>query len=290
MSLTLFDISELTDSRTKEMLLKKSRILFDQKCVINEPGAMEFFNIFWITKGRARVTIDFTGFDVEANTLFFLLPGQVFTVLSVEDLAGYRLSFARDFYFICTQHPEIGCAGILFNTYEFGPTIQLKKEEVIELENSILSIQEAINSKGLARAEMVQSYLKIFLIQCAQAKRRQLDSSEKNEFRSLEELNEFNRILEHRFREWHSVKDYADSLHISPKSLTKKLSKYGQSPSRLIYDRIILEAKRMIYYSKKSVKEIAVELGFDDPYHFSKFFKTHTSVSPKQFSESVPLQ
>lgn len=288
MSLTLFDIHLLQDDQKGGMLMSESRVHFDQACIINEPGIMDMFNVFWITEGHARIVIDFTGFDVEPGTMFFLLPGQVFTVLGVEKLKGYRLAFARDFYFITTQHPELGCSGVLFNTFKFGPLLQLDKQKEAELHKLIVSLESAISSNDIASAEMAQSYLKIFLIQCAQIKRKQLETADRK-FETLNELNEFNNIIEKRFREWHSVKDYATCLNISPKSLSKKLAKYGQSPSRLIYDRIILEAKRLMYYSRKSVKEIAGELGFNDPYHFSRFFKTHASISPREFMHSVEL-
>ena len=52
-------------------------------------------------------------------------------------------------------------------------------------------------------------------------------------------------------------------------------------------ERVITEAKRLFYYTDKSVKEIADDLGFDDVSHFSKFFKKQTSLNPTELKKNV---
>lgn len=55
----------------------------------------------------------------------------------------------------------------------------------------------------------------------------------------------------------------------------------------LIAERIIIEAKRELYLTSKPVKSIAMELGFNDEFYFSRFFKTNTNVSPTGYRETV---
>jgi len=55
----------------------------------------------------------------------------------------------------------------------------------------------------------------------------------------------------------------------------------------LISERIIIEAKRELYLTNKAVKEIAYELGYDDEYYFSKFFKVNTDISPQLYRDTV---
>jgi AraC-like DNA-binding protein len=55
----------------------------------------------------------------------------------------------------------------------------------------------------------------------------------------------------------------------------------------IIFDRIILEAKRLLYHSSKSIKEIATYLNYDDPSYFSRFFKTHVQSSPEEFRKQI---
>ena len=84
----------------------------------------------------------------------------------------------------------------------------------------------------------------------------------------------------------HQVQDYANLLFKSPKTLSNIFSKYSdRSPLQLIKDRIILEAKRLLMYTEMSSKEIAFELGFDDPASFSRFFKNAVKESPSAFKK-----
>ena len=55
----------------------------------------------------------------------------------------------------------------------------------------------------------------------------------------------------------------------------------------MIHERIIIEAKRELYLTNKTVKEIAYELGFSDEFYFSRFFKNNTEVSPQLYREKV---
>ncbi|WP_228437426.1 helix-turn-helix domain-containing protein [Chryseobacterium sp. 7] len=61
----------------------------------------------------------------------------------------------------------------------------------------------------------------------------------------------------------------------------------GVSPSKIIQERIILEAKRLLVLSDMSVKEIASELNFQDEFYFSRYFKKSVGLSPKYFRTTI---
>lgn len=63
----------------------------------------------------------------------------------------------------------------------------------------------------------------------------------------------------------------------------------GKAPSQLIAERLILEAKRLLHLTHKSIKEIASELGFEDRFYFSRFFKKEVGVAPKIFRQQVGI-
>ena len=94
--------------------------------------------------------------------------------------------------------------------------------------------------------------------------------------------------MEQNFRQMKSVAEYAEILNITSGHLNDTVQKeIGKTTSEIIHERIILEAKRLLYHSPKSVKEIAYELLYDDPSYFARFFKTHTQLTPEQFRKRI---
>ena len=62
---------------------------------------------------------------------------------------------------------------------------------------------------------------------------------------------------------------------------------FNKTITELISERIVIEAKRELYLTNKTVKEIAYELGYDDEYYFSRFFKMNADVSPQLYRDTV---
>lgn len=93
-------------------------------------------------------------------------------------------------------------------------------------------------------------------------------------------FREFIHLIELSHREQHSPKFYADKLNMTKSNLRKICQLIiGASPSHCLYTRLMLEGCRLLE-GPKAIKEIAIELGFGDPAHFSKFFKSQSGLPP----------
>ena len=62
---------------------------------------------------------------------------------------------------------------------------------------------------------------------------------------------------------------------------------FNKTLTKLIAQRIVVEAKRELYLTSKSVKEVAFLLGYTDEYYFSRFFKKQVGVSPNIYRKTV---
>lgn len=130
---------------------------------------------------------------------------------------------------------------------------------------------------------MLQSYLKQFIINSVRIKKENHTLKEDSDTRLFKD---FSLLVEQNFKTIHTVTEYAKRLGLSPKSITKHFQKLGiKTPSDFIKTRILLEAKRLLIYTDKSVKEIAFELGYNDPAYFSRFFTKAIAKSPLQFKK-----
>ena len=133
------------------------------------------------------------------------------------------------------------------------------------------------------KLEMLQGLLKRFLILCLRIYKIGHDHLP-NDDASVGLIREYNYLVEKHFKELSKVSDYAELLHKSPKTLSNIFGKYvNKTPLQIINERRLLESKRLLKYSDKSVQEIAYEINFTDVQTFSRFFRSMTGASPTHY-------
>lgn len=261
-------------------------IHLDVSCVAHQSHQSEHFKIYWIEEGRGEYQIDFQSFRVDGAALFFLSPGQVLSVELEAVKQGYEVSFDRDFYCVETHGKEIACNGVLFNNVHRATVIPLQPEDVGSFRMMFENMITELENPGPAHRAMLETFLRMLLIQAL----RKLDEQQLSENGAAEETNrlaaDFIALVEKYFKQKHGVAEYAEMLAVSPKSLAKRLNELGyKTPKEVIRDRIVLQAKRELRYADKPVKEIAFDLGFDDPAYFSRLFSKAEGQSPQAYRD-----
>lgn len=102
--------------------------------------------------------------------------------------------------------------------------------------------------------------------------------------RELDLLFDLRRHIELHFRERRKMADYGNWIHLSPKRINQiTKSRIQLALGELIDNRLMVEAKRALYFTSMSAKEIAYELGFKDPAYFNRYFLKHAGVTPTAF-------
>lgn len=96
-------------------------------------------------------------------------------------------------------------------------------------------------------------------------------------------------LVEAHFREGWSVDDYAGGLATSQHFLRQAARQMGEPGVKaLVNERRLLEAKRLLLFTRRTVEAIAFEVGFDDPAYFSRFFRKRTGLSPAGWRARSP--
>jgi AraC family transcriptional activator of pobA len=248
-----------------------------------------YYSLIWVKQGSGKVRADFKEYDLSANSLFAFSPYQPFIFLA-QHIRGMALFFHPDFFCIHKHQTEIACNGVLFNNIYEPPFIGVSEDTSATLDDVLTQIGNEIQNTTLAQHEILVSYLKIFLIHCSRLKTEQaplarIDVAAVREPFILQNLKD---AIEKNFKTKHSAGEYANELNISIKALAKATKTYfNKTITELISERIIIEAKRELYLTNKTVKEIAYGLGYDDEYYFSRFFKVNTDISPQLYRETV---
>jgi len=263
---------------------------FESNSHFDHVQRLPYYTVILLQEGKPQLNVDFSEYQLNSPAVLFFTPYQPFMFSGEEVFRGVVLHFHSDFFCIHKHQQEVACNGVLFNNIYKPPFIKIDVADSEKLLQLIRNLKTELAEPALAQHESLISYLKIFLIQCVRIKAAQQQEHAalfeiKNEPSVLQQLNE---TIENNYRQKHAPADYASLLHISPKTLAK-LTKthFNKTVSEMISERIVIEAKRELYLSSKPIKAIAFELGFDDEYYFSRFFKKQTSVSPQQYRETV---
>ncbi len=263
---------------------------FDGNCAFDHIQRNNYYSLIWITKGSGKVKADFSEYDFTENTLFAFSPYQPFMFSTDDELEGIAIQFHPDFYCIHMHQKEVACNGVLFNNIYEPPHTQIDEASVLTFDMLLTQMKTEIQNQALAQYELLVSYLKIFLITASRLKTEQQPTA-KQAVSDLKEpfiLQNLKDSIEKDFKIKHSASDYAGALNISSKALAKiTKTHFNKTLTELISERIVIEAKRELYLTNKSVKEIAFELGYEDEHYFSRFFKTNADVSPQMYRETV---
>ncbi|MBF4519032.1 helix-turn-helix transcriptional regulator [Flavobacterium sp. ANB] len=262
---------------------------FDNSSYFDHIQRNNYFTLIIITSGEGLAKVDLCEYSFKENTLFAFYPYQPFMLASEGPLTGISIQFHHDFFCIYRHHKEIAANGILFNNVYQQPFIVLDQNNKQILMNIVREIVSELKIEALRKDEVLVSYLKIFLVFATRIKLEQQSIKEVNgNEKQLLIIQNLRNAIEENFRTKHSASEYADILHVSPVVLARAAkSHFNMTLSDLITERIIVEAKRELYLTDKTIKEIAYELGYDDEYYFSRVFKGKTEISPQFYRDTI---
>ncbi len=247
-----------------------------------------YYSLIWVTEGAGKLKTDFSEYSFEENSLFAFTPYQPF-MFSSNLVKGIAIYFHADFFCIHKHQTEVTCNGVLFNNIYQRPFVFVDKELRGTLHKMVDQIRLEMQNPGLAQYELLISYMKIFLIAASRSKLQQQpqETALKKEKEPLI-LQNLKEAIEKDFKSKHTPGDYAVLLNISPNALARITKSYfNKTLTDLITERIIIEAKRELYLTNKTVKEVAWELGYEDEYYFSRFFKKNVNISPQIYRQTV---
>jgi AraC family transcriptional regulator, transcriptional activator of pobA len=249
-----------------------------------------YFSLIWVREGNGKIKADFAEYDFEANSLFAFSPYQPYMIATDKPIKGIAIYFHPEFFCIFKHHKEVSCNGILYNNVYQPPFVKVDENSAATFQMLCEQIKTEMQNPDLAQYELLVSYLKIFLITASRLKAQQqpLAAEEVKDNKEPFILQKLKDAIEDNFKIKHSPADYAEMLYITPKALAKiTKNHFNKTLSSLINERIIIEAKRELYLTDKTVKEIAYELGYEDEYYFSRFFKVNADVSPQLYRDTV---
>lgn len=252
--------------------------------MINSDTYKSYIKIMYLPKG-CKIKVDFSVYHTEGPALFFVSPNQVLRIENLCAESGSFIFYNRDFYCIQIHDEEVACDGLLYNNIHNMPMTAVPEQEAAFINYLFIQIESEFKLKDSSQEEMLRTYLKQLLIKSTRLwKQQHLDGVLADQNNDPESFRRFTQLVEAHYKQKHTVADYADLMLVAPKTLTHKFKRMNlPQPNEVIKNRIILEAKRLLVHTAMTAKEIAYELGYDDPAYFSRLFFIKTGDSPSGF-------
>ena len=209
-------------------------------------------------------------------------PGKVHTWQLSKDIDGYIFFHTREFYDFNFTYDKVENYPF-FSSLRNSPLIALNRTDQKKLEPVFKEAVEEYRQNELMKFQKIASLVNVLYIALA---RKYLPQQlrEKQNLSFLAKVKKFEDLVDTNFKTVKSPKEYAKMMFISERHLNRlcKIS-LNKTVTELITERIILEAKRMLVFSKESVSEIISELGYTDSSYFFRLFKKKTTLTPLEF-------
>lgn len=248
------------------------------------PHRKNHYLLVFIRKAASRQWIDMTPYTLKDNTVYFTGPNQIIVKEEARQLSSTGIAFTSEFLSL-QENAALSKLPLIQNPHA-GHELLLTKADIILVEDMLARINDEYQQPGEWQPRLLSAYLTVLLTYLSRLYTEQFKDSNITGDRLL--LKKFQATIDERYRELREVGDYASLLHISAGHLSEIVKIQSGKPAiKHIHERVALEARRLLFHTDNSLKEIAFDLGFADASYFNRFFKRETGSTPADYRTNI---
>lgn len=251
--------------------------------MINEYGLTHrtaFYCFLFMIEGSTIHSVDLKQFEVTNNELLFILPHQMLELPDTKHGSDYfKIVFDDNCLSRLPKQYSFLIDPLNNQKIRFSTTAAARLRLTFDILLGLLSIMDA-------DPELILAHLNSLLTEMNTA----YFSADKNPANSkLSKYIAFKVFVEKHLTDHLMVSDIAEKIGINSNGLYQIVKHYsGLSPKEFMINRLILEARRRLHYTEtSSIKELAFDLGFNDPEYFSRLFKKVTGKPISLFFQDL---
>ena len=249
------------------------------------------FSVSLLTDGAAVYKIGMREYSMKPGSFYFMSPQQLRYYKKIKPWHGYVFVFSEEFIrmfsgvSVYAEYP--------FFKLDANVQLHLNNEQLAELLPLLEKLHTYYNGSESDKLKYLFHYMSLVLLKARKWYAEQHTIAPKTD-KPLMLSKAFDDLLEKHFFDIASqrsesllaVADFAAALHVSSNYLSDTVKREtGKTPTQIIKERTILEAKSLLRNTQLTVSEVAYFLLFDDPSYFAKYFKAATGVSPSNFKD-----
>ena len=252
----------------------------------------DFYSISLKRNMYARIRYGQQYYDFEEGPMFFIAPGQVFSIevnTNAVKKSGWILLLHPDFLWNTPLAKNI--KKYEYFGYSVNEALFLSEKEEAVISGVIDNIRSEYHANiDKFSQQIIISHIEVLLNYAERFYNRQFLTRKISNHQVLEQLEN---LLDEHFKGntpekgLPTVQYLASRMNLSPDYLSSLLKvTTGMNTQQHIHEKLIEKAKEKLASTVLSVSEIAYELGFEHSQSFSKLFKTKTNLSPLEFRRS----
>ncbi len=237
-----------------------------------------FEELIIVTEGSLEHYIDFQVEIITAPSVSYVSMGKMHRVVENDDLRGWLINYQNEFI------PESKLN--FYSNFFTSTSIPIFPHSCAQKFTALCEIIYSEYNEEIPDASTIR-HLTTALISMIEAERKkniQIENSVK--LSQITTFNNFLKILEQNFRRDEGVSFYADKMNMSERNLNIICkNNFQKSVSEIIETRKLIEAKKLLIHSEKTISEIGFDLGYNEKSYFTRVFRNKLSVTPTQFRE-----
>ncbi|MGM9811138.1 MAG: helix-turn-helix domain-containing protein [Paludibacteraceae bacterium] len=244
--------------------------------------------------GRAEVLINGELYELRKGSIYVISPlVQLFVLQQTEDYEVRKVENNPEN--VLPLRDSLFSIGISNKIYQH-PVAMLDEdcqigfcamERRIAQKYEELRVETDEEIRGLIKQIIIQLYCTT-LLEATQAFLQQRTLPPARTIKTENTTFQFLQLLHRNFHTMRNVRFYADRSGLTPNHFTHIIKQVtGRTPMEWIADITIIEAKKQLARKGARVQEVANRLNFPEQYTFSRYFKTHTGITPRDFQRQL---
>ena len=228
-----------------------------------------YHELVLLSQGAGYHTIDDQVYEVVPPLFHILKPGQVHCWNFSQIPKGFVLMVREDFF--------RSFLGLKEKLYELPIEIKLSDPAPY-----LTLYEQCLAEYQLSpqRLDTLEAYLNLIIVKLHHQSREQPVLTPPMRYT----FYQFKKLVDQKFADCKQVNQYASELNLSPTKLNQVCKRsVGKNAQSIIKERVVLEAKNLLYHTDQTVAEVAYALQFNDASNFVKFFKAQTRLTPQQY-------
>jgi AraC family transcriptional activator of pobA len=258
---------------------------------IKKDHTHDFYSILLVTKGTGVFRINNDAYQVQPQTICLIAPNQTHSFDGLADVEGIIFFFCQDFYveeFSYVRLLNVFSYTTRLDSIDCNPCLALSDHEYTQVMATIASIHHEYELSTAANnsAIIIRSFLNIMLLKLAalyEAKSEKSEQANKSDSILIHTLAHL--IDSYFIREQH-LGFYTSAFNVTERQLNDICNKhFNCGLKKILQERLMQEARKLLLSSELSVAEIAYKLNFEDNSYFNKVFKNKIGLTPRRFRE-----